>query len=40
MEVESSKMKKNEVEETITKWNKTIEAELSKADDKIKRLEE
>ena len=40
MEVESSKIKEDEVEETITKWNKTIEAELSKADDEIKRLEE
>ena len=40
MEVESPKIKENEVEETITEWNKTIEAELSKADDEIKRLEE
>ena len=40
MEVESSKIKENEVEETITEWNKTVKAELSKADDEIKRLEE
>ena len=26
MEVESSKIKENEVEETITEWNKTFEA--------------
>ena len=37
MEVEASKIKENEVEETITEWNKNIEAELSKADDEIKR---
>ena len=40
MEVESLKIRENEVEETITEWNKTIEENLSKADDEIKRMEE
>ena len=40
MEVESLKIRENEVEETITEWNKTIEEDLSKADDEIKRIEE
>ena len=40
MEFESSKIKENEVEETFTEWNKTIEMELSKANDQTKRLEE
>ena len=40
MEVESLKIRENVVEETITEWNKTIEEDLSKADDEIKRMEE